>query len=194
MGRARVARAVARVLWGGDTRPFFRSMKAIADAPAGGLIVDAPCGAGVAFRGLSPSQDVRYLALDLSPRMLARADAERARRRLRQVELIEGEVTAVPLETGSADLFISYWGLHCLADPESAIEAAARVLAPRGRLVGASFVTGASLRQRLIVRPNHSAFGEVPSAAELRAWLDHRFTEVELSTSGPFAYFSALRV
>jgi ubiquinone/menaquinone biosynthesis C-methylase UbiE len=101
-------------------------------------------------------------------------------------------VAAIPLQARSADLFLSYWGLHCLADPAAAIAEAARVLASGGRLVGASFVTGTSLRQRLLVRPNHSAFGEVPSVGQLRAWLEDRFAQVELSTSGPFAYFRAL--
>src|SRR5919109_4704833 len=86
--RERLSRLIAAIVWGGDVRPFYASMRAIADVPEGGVIVDAPCGSGVAFRGLRQGQRVRYLALDLSPRML-----ERARRRadepgLGQIELV----------------------------------------------------------------------------------------------------------
>jgi SAM-dependent methyltransferase len=191
IGHEPIARLVARVLWGGDVRPFFASMAAIGEVPAGGLIVDAPCGAGVAFRGLSPSQDVRYLAVDLSPRMVDRAAAESRRRGLLQVELEVGDMMALPIGAGAADLVLSYWGLHCLSDPETALDEVARVLRPGGRLIGASLLTGGSLRQRLLVRPHHSAFGAVPDEDQLGRWLERRFTQVELSTSGPLAYFSA---
>ena len=65
-------------LWGGDAKPFYESIRAIGELPEGAVVVDAPCGAGVAFAALSPRQRLRYLALDLSPLML-----ERARQRAR---------------------------------------------------------------------------------------------------------------
>ena len=45
----------------------------LAEAPDGTVILDVPCGGGVAFRGLRPGQRVRYVAADLSPVMLGRA-------------------------------------------------------------------------------------------------------------------------
>ena len=191
MGREPVARAVGSLLWGGDIRPFFAGMRAIGEVDAGGLIVDAPCGAGVAFRALDPAADVRYLALDLSPRMLERARKEAAARGQEQIELVEGDATAVPIPDGAADLFLSYWGLHCFDDPEAALDEARRCLGPGGRLVGASFVTRPTRRNHLLVRPNHSAFGRVVGPEQLSEWLEARFAEVETEVSGPFAYFEA---
>jgi hypothetical protein len=47
---------------------------------------------------------------------------ERARRRapapeLDQIKLVEGDAEHIPLADGSVDLFLSYWGLHCMLDP-----------------------------------------------------------------------------
>src|SRR5688572_24439725 len=76
MEHERVSRLVARVVWGSDVRPFYASMTAISELSADATVVDAPCGAGVAFRAIDPGRQPRYLAVDLSERML-----ERARRR-----------------------------------------------------------------------------------------------------------------
>jgi hypothetical protein len=48
-----LGRVVAAAYWGGDARPFYRSVRAIGTLPEEALVVDAPCGAGVAFAALS---------------------------------------------------------------------------------------------------------------------------------------------
>ena len=65
-----LGRAVGFALWGGDSKPYYKSMRAIGELPAGAVVADAPCGAGAAFAALSQHQRLRYLALDLSPLML----------------------------------------------------------------------------------------------------------------------------
>ena len=54
MERRRLARPIAKLLWGGSTTPYYDSMLAISEVPAGGVIVDCPCGAGPAFRAFKP--------------------------------------------------------------------------------------------------------------------------------------------
>lgn len=130
MERPRLGRLIARALWGSDVRPYYGSMAAIAQVPEDGTIVDCPCGAGPAFRGLEPGQRARYLAVDLSPSMLRRARRRAEVRSLRQVELAEADATKIPLPDDSADLFLSYWGLHCFDDPAAALREAARILKP----------------------------------------------------------------
>jgi SAM-dependent methyltransferase len=186
------ARIVARAVWGGDIRPFYTSMEEIGRVPEGGVVVDAPCGAGVAFRGLGPDQHVRYIALDLSPEMLDRARHRAAQRGLSQIEFLKADVESLPLGDGSVDLFLSYWGLHCFPDPGAAVAEADRCLRPGGRLLGAAVVSGPSLRQRLVVRPHHGPFGAVGSAEELRRWLEDRFEHPRVEVSGALAYFSAV--
>jgi SAM-dependent methyltransferase len=194
IARERLARVIASVIWGADVRPFYASMRAIAEVSSGGVIVDAPCGAGVAFRGLGAEQRVRYIALDLSPRMLERARRRASDLGLTQVELVEGDALSVPVEDASVDLFLSYFGLHCFADPELAVTEMARCLRSGGRVVGGMITRGRSARHRLLVRPGHGVFGPGGSAEDLRRWLDDAgLGKATVNASGLLAYFSAER-
>lgn len=192
MERPKVARVISRLVWGGDIRPYYASMAAIREVPAGGTIVDCPCGAGAAFRTVRPAEGVRYVAVDLSPSML-----ERARRRTAgdglNVELIRADATDLPLPSDSADLFLSYWGLHCFEDPRAAIAEAKRVTKSGGRIVGSTFVRGDdSLRQRLLVRPHVGDFGQIATAEEVEAYLGEAGLDVtSLRRSGPKLFFEA---
>lgn len=190
-----LGRAVGRLVWGGDFRRYYESMAAIGEVPAAGTIVDCPCGAGPAFRGLSPGDGPRYVAADLSPSMLARARKQAAARGLGQVEVIAGDATALPLPDSSADLFLSFWGLHCYDDPSRALAEAARVLRPGARLVGATFVLGRDgLRQRFLIRPGQGPFGPIGTQPEIEVWLAQAGLEVSrLQRSGPFLFFEARR-
>jgi SAM-dependent methyltransferase len=187
-----LGRAVFKAYWGGDARPFYESMSTIGKLPDGARIVDAPCGAGVAFAALSPHRKLDYLALDLSPLML-----ERARRRaqslgLTQINFIEGDAERIPVANGSVDLFLSYWGLHCMPHPEAAVREIARCLRRGGRVIGAMVCRGPSLRQRLIMRPGNQAFGPGGTADELAHWLAAAgLTQTRLEISGPLAFFEA---
>jgi SAM-dependent methyltransferase len=191
MERKWLARPIARLVWGANIGPFYASMNEIARLPDGSVVVDAPCGAGVAFRGLRPDQQVRYVAVDLSPAMLERARRCAARRGLDQISFEVADAESLPLDDDSVDLFLSHWGLHCFADPEAAVAEAHRCLHPAGRLIGGAVVGGPSLRQRLLVRPHRGPFGAVGSAEDLEHWLEDRFDRAWVQTSGAFAFFSA---
>jgi ubiquinone/menaquinone biosynthesis C-methylase UbiE len=189
--RARLARLIARLVWGSDTRRFYASMAAIGHVADGGTIVDAPCGSGVAFRGLRPGQRVRYLGFDLSPRMLDQARRHADRLGLHQVELAEADAEHLLVEDASADLFLSYFGLHCFPHPDAALREAARCLRVGGRLVGSTIVLGDRRLDRLRVRPGAGAFGPVGTEADLQRWLsDAGIADVEIDRSGVFAVFS----
>lgn len=191
MERPRLSRAIARTLWGGDTKPYYESMGAIAEVPEGGTIVDCPCGAGPALRAVRPGRSLRYVAADLSPSMVRRARRRAERRGLTEIEFIEADATKLPLPVNSTDLFVSFWGLHSFDDPPGALAEAARVLKPEGRLVGASFVAGRDgLRQRLLIRPGLGDFGLVGTQPELEAWLGTAgFELTRLERSGPMLFF-----
>jgi SAM-dependent methyltransferase len=187
-----ISRAIGRAVWGADVRPYYESMRRIADVPRGGLIVDAPCGAGVAFRGLSPEQEARYVAVDLSEAMLARARAAAAGRGLETIELVRADAAAIPVESGVADLFLSHFGLHCFADPAAAVREAARCLRAGGRLEGSLIARGPSRRQRMLVRPGLGGFGPGGTVADLSRWLKEAgLREERVIESGCFVYFSA---
>ena len=185
--RPRLSRLIARAVWASDIRPYYASFGAIAEVPDGGLVVDAPCGSGVALRGLSPECNVRYLAVDLSERMLERV----RRRRLPQVECVRADVCRVPVDDGSTDLFLSLFGLHCFADPRAAVREIARVLKPDGRLVGSAIVPAGG-RAGWLVKPGRGGFGRLASRDEIAAWLrEAGFMDLELDRRGAFLYFTA---
>jgi SAM-dependent methyltransferase len=192
MERPRLSRPLGRLLWGGDTKRYYASMSAVGAVADGGTIVDCPCGAGPALRALPPGRRIRYIAADLSPAMLRRARDRAATRGLGGIEFIESEASALPLADSSADLFLSYWGLHCYPDPRAAVEEIARVLKPGGQLVGATFVRGPSLRQRLLLRPNAGDFGPLFEEAELLGWLECSGLALgDSGRSGLYMFFSA---
>jgi SAM-dependent methyltransferase len=190
-----LSRLIAMAVWGGDVRPCYESMGAIAEAAPGSTIVDCPCGAGVAFRGLEPGQKVRYVGVDLSPSMLRRARKRADARGLGEIELTQADAKQIPLPAASANLFLSYWGLHCFPDPAAALHEAARVLRPGGRLAGSTFVKGDdTLRQRLLVRPWRGDFGAIGTAQEVPGWLEAAgFADLRIRRSGPMMFFEAQR-
>jgi ubiquinone/menaquinone biosynthesis C-methylase UbiE len=148
-------------------------MEPIAQAPAGATIADVPCGGGVALRALRPEQDVRYLAGDLSPKMVERAERRARARSLRQVESLVADMTELPFADEEVDLFLSYSGLHMVPDPQRAVAEIARCLKPGGRLIGTTFFSDASLRARALFRiGSYSGHPLPPSREVLRGWLE----------------------
>lgn len=192
MERPRLNRLVGRAVWGGDSGRYYESMGAIAELPSGGTVIDCPCGAGPALRALPVDGSVRYVGVDLSPSMLRRA-RKRADRRGLTAELVEADATQIPLPPASADLFLSFWGLHCFDDPQGALAEAARVLKPGARLVGSSFVRGNDgLRQRTLIRPGLGDFGRVGRQDEIEAWIGTAGFELsDMTRSGPMLFFEA---
>jgi SAM-dependent methyltransferase len=188
--RERLVRVVACALWGSDPRPYYASMRVVGDQPDGATIVDCPCGSGVAMRALAPSQRVRYLAFDLSPGMLERGRRRAAKCGLPQPVFAEADATKLPVPPNSVDLFLSYFGLHCLDEPDAALREAARCLRAGGRLVGSTIVRGPRRLDRLRVRPHVAGFGAVGDESALGEWLVLAgLHEITIQTCGSFAVF-----
>src|SRR3984893_18851553 len=78
----RVAAALGRLLWGSDVRRLYSEQHLLAFLPEGSLVIDIPCGGGVAFRGLESGRRLPYLPVDLSRALIVRARREAARRGL----------------------------------------------------------------------------------------------------------------
>ena len=194
MEREHVAGVLGRLIWGTDTSAFYHDIARLSELPAGTSVLDIPCGGGVAFRGLRPDQQLRYVAADLSPLMLRRARAEAKRRHLRWIEFVEADVEALPFEERSFDLVVTYTGLHCFPDPPAAIREMARVLRPGGELRGTSVIRRTGLRQDAFVRVMQlgGVFGPGHTLSELETSLaDAALVRVSTSRDGALAYFSA---
>jgi SAM-dependent methyltransferase len=190
----RAARVGGRLLWGGDPRPMYASMSVVGEAASGSVILDVPCGAGVAFRALSPARDVRYTAVDLSDQMLERARRTAARRGLAQIDFVQADVDTLPVGDESVDLLLSYNGLHCFPDPEAALAEMARCLRPGAQIVGSALVRGAGRRQDALIAwgSRGGGFGPGGTASDLERWLASAgLDEVVVTRSGAIALFRA---
>jgi ubiquinone/menaquinone biosynthesis C-methylase UbiE len=190
-----IARLGGRVLWGADVRPMYASFAGIGRLPPGSAVLDVPCGGGVAFRGVPPGTDLRYVAVDLSPLMLGRARAEAVRRGL-GAGFVRGNADRLPFADGAFDLCVTYNGLHCFDDPAAAVAELARVLRPGGTLRGSAVVTGAGVRQDAFVAllRRRGDFGSPGSAADLHTWLEAAgLRTTELTRTGALACFAAVR-
>jgi ubiquinone/menaquinone biosynthesis C-methylase UbiE len=186
-------RFIGRALWGIDASVLYKSMEPIGRADPGATIVDVPCGGGVAFRALSPDQDVRYIAADLCPKMLKRAERRARAQSLKQVEILAADMTALPFADAEVDLFLSYSGLHMIDDPKKAIEEIARCLKPGGQLIGTTFLSDGSRRARGIFKlGSYNGHPLPPSRESVGNWLAS--ADLDEATVGPnpgFAIFSA---
>jgi SAM-dependent methyltransferase len=190
--RPRVARVVLGAMWGVDPRPFYRSLAVAGEMPDGATILDVPCGGGVALRGLRPGQRVRWIGVDLEPAMLRRARRRAVRFPHVRPDFIEGRMDALPLSDDSADLCLSYGGLHCVREPQAALAEMARCLRPGAKLVGSTFVAQGSRRQRALLR--NDDFGHAGTADDLRRWLGGcGLTDVSLDRDDGLVVFAARR-
>ena len=97
-----------------------------------GDVLDIASGDGVLAELLSPHAD-RYVCIDSSQRVVAAA-SERLRR-FDNVEVLEGDMHALPFPDASFDLVVLMHALTYAARPAQAVAEAARVLRPGGRLL-----------------------------------------------------------
>ncbi len=193
--RPRLMQVIGRAVWGIDASVLYTSMEVIRRARAGATIVDVPCGGGVAFGALRPDLSVRYVAGDLDAKMLARARRRAAARSLDQVEVVRADMLALPLPDRSADLFLSFSGLHMVHEPALAVAEIARCLRPGGEVVGTAFLLDGARRQRALFRSGRwLGHPEPPSHAALRdAFAAAGITDVVIAPERGFAAFSGRR-
>jgi len=190
-----LARPGGLALWGTDTRLFFDNIRTLGDLPDGSAVLDVPCGGGVALRGLRTDQQVRYVAADISPYMLARARRRASALGRGDVEFTEADIERLPFGDNEFDLCVSFNGLHCLPDPAAAVREIVRCLRTDGRLIGDAVVRGAGWRQDLIIGTFQRAglFGPGGSMDDLHHWLTDAGLRIDfLRRSGALVHFGAV--
>ena len=101
-------------------------------------VLDCGTGTGRMLELLAPRAD-RAIGVDLSPAMLAVARANLDRAGVRNAQLRQGDIYALPVERNSCDLAIVHQVLHYLDDPARALREASRALKPGGRLIVVDF-------------------------------------------------------
>ncbi len=188
-------KAIGRTVWGIDASVLYDSMEPLAGIGDGKTVVDVPCGGGVALRALPSERDVRYVAIDIDEKMLARARARATRRGLSRVEFVAADMLALPFDDGEVDLMLSYSGLHMVNDPEQAVREFARCLKPDGRLIGTTFLAGGTRRTRALFGIGSRQDHPLPPAREdLVRWLtDAGIADAQVGPQRGFAVFGGRR-
>ena len=101
-------------------------------------VVDLGTGTGRMLELLSP-QSRQLVGIDSSREMLGFARANIERLGLKNAQLRHGDIYALPIADGFADLVCLHQVLHFLDDPQRAIQEARRIMAPGARLVIVDF-------------------------------------------------------
>jgi ubiquinone/menaquinone biosynthesis C-methylase UbiE len=88
------------------------------------------------------------------------------------VTFAKADLMDLPFADEKADLFLSYSGLHMVADPKRAVSEIARCLRPGGELVGTTILSEGSRRQRaLFLLGQKLGYATPPSCCDLQQWL-----------------------
>jgi ArsR family transcriptional regulator len=99
-----------------------------------GRVADIGCGdGGLAIEMAGCARQV--IAIDRSRVMLERAARQATRAGVQNIRFQEGELEHLPLDDGAVDLCLLSQILHHAAQPQRAVNEAARVLAPGGRVL-----------------------------------------------------------
>src|SRR5262249_31322585 len=102
----------------------------------GETVLDLGCGTGLSFALLEQHAGApgRILGVDLSPDMLARAQAKILRHSWRNITLIEANAEEVALAPSSVDAVLCFY-THDILTSAQAVERAIAALRPGGRFV-----------------------------------------------------------
>lgn len=140
---------------------------------AGQTVLDLGSGAGLdAFVAREiVGESGRVIGVDMTPEMVARARENAVRLGVANVEFLQGEIEALPLEDASVDVILSNCVLNLVPDKAAAFAEMARVLRPGGHFCISDVVIEGTLPD-VLRRSAELLVGCVAGAMERGAYLD----------------------
>jgi ubiquinone/menaquinone biosynthesis C-methylase UbiE len=112
-------------------------MEVVGHGPLG-TVLDLGTGTGRMIELIAPLAE-RVVGVDQSHAMLNVARARLERAGVRNAQLRQGDIYALPVERNRYDLVVIHRVLHYLDDPGRAVREAARIIRPGGRLIVVDF-------------------------------------------------------
>jgi arsenite methyltransferase len=163
--------------------------QAIAALKPGERVLDLGSGAGfdafLAARQVGPTG--RVIGVDMTPEMIARANANKATLGLEYVEFRHGPIEQLPVDTGSVDIIMSNCVINLVPEKAAAFREAFRVLAPGGRLAISDIVAIGEMPAALANDPaayTGCVAGAAPVAEIERMLIEAGFTDVRITLRG----------
>ena len=151
-----LGKAICRIVWNMDGKKNLQYLeKALSGIPENfaGKLLEVPVGTGVltmpVYRDL-PDADIT--CLDYSEKMMESAEKKSEAAGLKNITFMQGDVSALPFDSGSFDIVVSLNGFHAFPDKEAAYRETYRVLKPGGIFCGCFYVQGGHKRTDWFIR------------------------------------------
>lgn len=157
----------------------------IADLRPGEVVLDLGSGGGIdcflAARQVGETGFV--IGVDMTPAMLEKAEASRARMGVQNVEFRRGQIEALPVDDASVDVIMSNCVINLSPDKAAIFREAFRVLKPGGRLAVSDIVTEGDFDDRLradVAKWAECVTGAIDAAAYIALIEAAGFTDIQV--------------